>query len=273
MDSDRICVEMVETGSVHTQEISQQVSRGITRLTVENGEWGFGSPNFYIISGGNGSVIIDSGMGSPEEMNLFERAWRDKRINGAIAVVVTHNHFDHDGGRKEIARLTGAPIIGGRGEMEEEKTIDLGGRIIRIFPTPGHTTDSLCALDHQTNGLFTGDTIIEDKSVVVDDMSDYVKTLEALKELAPTVIFPGHGNPIPDAPKKIQAYFDRTHTRERMILRYIARGDMDEVALVKKMYPKDEWGAGSDQISAHLQKLEKEGRVVEEDGRLRVVNK
>lgn len=261
---------MVEKGSVHTQEISQQVSRGITRLSVENGEWDFGSPNFYIVSGSNGSIIIDTGIGSSVELSLFKRVWKDKRINGAMAIVVTHGHMDHDGGKEEIAALTGAPIIGGMGEMEGERTIDLGGRRISIFPTPGHTTDSVCVLDQQSNGLFSGDTIIGEKSVVVDDMSDYLKTLEKLKELSPSVIFPGHGDPITDTPKKIQAYLDRTHTRERMILRFIERGNMDETALAKKMYPNNDWGAGSDQISAHLQKLEREGRIVEEDGRLKI---
>lgn len=262
---------MVEKVRFQTQEIAHEVAPGVLRMTIEDGEWGFGSPNFYIISGKSGSVVIDSGTGSTKELRLFKKTWEGKRRMPIKAVVVTHNHFDHDGGSGDISGIVGAPLIGGLGEAEEEQIIDLGGRRIGIFPTPGHTKDSLCVWDNKTNGLFTGDTIIEDVSVVVSDMTAYNKTLEELRKLASDIIFPGHGNPIPNAPHKIQEYITRTHRRERMIVKFIQRGLTDEGLLAKRMYPNDNWGAGRGQIHAHLKKLQQEGRVEESDGKLKIL--
>ena len=44
--------------------------------------------------------------------------------------------------------------------VQDGDTIDLGGRILRIIATPGHTPGSLCLLDEAERRLFTGDTCL-----------------------------------------------------------------------------------------------------------------
>jgi glyoxylase-like metal-dependent hydrolase (beta-lactamase superfamily II) len=42
--------------------------------------------------------------------------------------------------------------------LKDGDTLDLGGRILRVLHTPGHTPDSICLLDEQNGLLFGGDT-------------------------------------------------------------------------------------------------------------------
>ena len=45
------------------------------------------------------------------------------------------------------------------GTLDEGDTIDLGGRVLRVLHTPGHSGDSICIFDEDSGILFGGDTI------------------------------------------------------------------------------------------------------------------
>lgn len=261
---------MRERPTTSPMEVVTEMSPGITRMCVENGEWSFGAPNYYLVRGTDGAVVIDSGTGTDEEFALFRSTWLSKGKPKVAAVIVTHEHFDHDGGSFDFSDLVGAPIIGGLGERVEERTMDLGERVVTILPTPGHTEDSLCVLDKTSNSLFTGDTIIEDKSVVVDDMGEYIHSLEELKRLKSATILPGHGNLIPDASQKIADYIARTHRRERMILRFIHHGLNSVDSLTKRMYPHKPH-VGQRQVLSHIEKLINDGLITEQEGQLTLI--
>lgn len=258
---------MGESSTTSLMEVVTEMSPGITRMYLENGEWSFGPPNYYLIQGADCAVVVDSGTGSDEEFELFRNTWLSKGKPRIAAVIVTHEHFDHDGGSFDFSDLIGAPIIGGLGERVEQRTMDLGERVVVILPTPGHTEDSLCVMDNNTRGLFTGDTIIEDKSVVVEDMGEYVNSLERLKKIKPATIFPGHGNQIQDANQKIADYIARTHRRERMIMRSIQHGLNSVESLTKRMYPH-KTHVGQKQVLTHVKKLIDDGLIVEQGGQL-----
>ena len=253
------------------QETVEEVAPGLIRITVENGEWSFGTPNYYLLIGETEGIIVDSGTGSSSEFSLFRKTWQKRGQPKIAGIVVTHSHFDHSGGIRSFSALVDAEIIGGKGMAEDKREIDLGGRTVTIIPTPGHTRDSLCVLDSKSNALFTGDTIIEDKSVVVQDMSAYWNTLEELKWLAPAIIYPGHGNTVENGTNKIQEYIARTHRRERTIERFIQRGLTDVRSLTNRMYG-DKSSAGHQQVKAHIEKLEKEGRIIAQDGKLQLAS-
>ena len=90
------------------------------------------------------------------------------------AVALTHCHFDHVGGVKEIAAETGCKVYlcpedlsmppmftGGRlyytHTYGDGDTLNLAGLTIQVLHTPGHTPGSVCLLVEDT--LFSGDTL------------------------------------------------------------------------------------------------------------------
>ncbi len=249
------------------KEIIETVDEGITRLCLETPEWSFGAPNFYITRGENSIALIDSGRGLPQELGLFKKAWKKMGEPRVDAVILTHHHFDHASGADEIQELTGTRVIGGDEKRAEEQTIDLGGRKLTIVPTPGHTIDSLCVLDDKTGALFTGDTLIEGmESVVVTDMSEYFKSLKLLLQIEPNRILSGHGLPIDNTFEKIENYIHRTQKRENVVLSFVGRGYDTVDSLFGRMYP-GKAKSGRVQIISHVEKLIKEGKLKEVDGR------
>jgi hydroxyacylglutathione hydrolase len=87
-------------------------------------------------------------------------------------IVETHFHADFLSGHLELAAATGAPIgVGAAGTTEfpsralaDGDVIDLGGVVVEVMATPGHTPESISLLVHAAAGeavvaALTGDTL------------------------------------------------------------------------------------------------------------------
>jgi glyoxylase-like metal-dependent hydrolase (beta-lactamase superfamily II) len=73
---------------------------------------------YFLRSSSGGWILVDTGLGSrsPEER------WRpvlDALDAPVELIVVTHMHPDHVGGARDIAELTGAPVLQGREDYEQ----------------------------------------------------------------------------------------------------------------------------------------------------------
>ena len=73
---------------------------------------------YFLRSSSGGWILVDTGLGSrsPEER------WRpvlDELDAPIELIVVTHMHPDHVGGARDIAELTGAPVLQGREDYEQ----------------------------------------------------------------------------------------------------------------------------------------------------------
>ena len=234
-------------------ELVEEEAGDITRLCFEDDRWSFGAPNFYIARGNGGIALIDSGQGIEPEIELFNKTWTQMGQPTVDVVILTHHHFDHSGGAKEIHNLTGATVIGGGERRAADDMVDVHGRKLRIIPTPGHTTDSLCVMDESTGTLFTGDTIIEGMdSVVVTNMIDYVESLKKIEGLAPSRILSGHGVPVGEPMQIIEKYIANTQKREDHIVTFIGRGCDTAELLFAKMYPHRP-RSGMTQIISHIE--------------------
>ena len=124
-------------------------------------------------------------------------------------IVITHNHFDHNGGIKQLKEKYGAKAyayIPGNGIdyiLREGEEIKLADCYFTVIHTPGHSQDSICLYCKKEGILFSGDTTIR---VYANDSSytqDYVESIEKLARLKINVIYPGHGEPYKDNPEMI----------------------------------------------------------------------
>lgn len=68
--------------------------------------------------------------------------------------------------------------------------------IYRIYHTPGHTMDHIVISLEEDGALFSADSVLGEGSTVFDDLTEYLKSLQLILDLKPTVIFPGHGSVI-----------------------------------------------------------------------------
>ena len=185
--------------------------------------------NVYLIRGRDSLYLIDAGAGldgsvvesvkllgfSPEEIEL---------------IVLTHHHWDHSRGARDIKELTGCKVaihelgvtnlesgnlfegVNPYPRLLREKVtlkpdiglrdgdiLSLGDYEVRVIHTPGHTSDSICLLTERDGKkiLFTGDTVMSWGELgvmsVETNLKMYKQSLEKLAKLRVDIMLPGHG--------------------------------------------------------------------------------
>ena len=110
----------------------------------------------YFLKDANGIVMIDAGNNAAEMVNYNLPALQALGMGPGLplhGVLVTHGHFDHDGGAQQLKTSTGAPIYLGSADAVNKAyapltlnsavltpyDIVVGGRTITVLSTPGHT--------------------------------------------------------------------------------------------------------------------------------------
>ena len=168
-------------------------------------------------------VVVDPGEDDEEHLRRIA-------AHGPVALVLlTHRHHDHAGGARRFAELSGAPVraldpslVLGSEALADGDVVAAAGVELRVVGTPGHTSDSLSFLldgPDAAPAVLTGDTILGRGTTVIahpdGELGPYLDSLRKLAALAPgTVVLPGHGPELPDAPAVADAYL--AHREQRL---------------------------------------------------------
>lgn len=166
------------------------------------------------------AVIIDAGDEAGKILRLIQR--HGARVK---AVYATHCHFDHVLAVREIKEATGCKfyihrddlpllessaeearkLLGVRyptppkpdGFVEDGDRVSVGGEVLKVIHTPGHSPGSVCYLHEKA--VFTGDTLFAG-SIGRSDLpgGDLEKLLNSIinklfKLPDDTAVYPGHG--------------------------------------------------------------------------------
>lgn len=163
----------------------------------------------YLLLGTRRGLLFDTGPGLYSIRSAVQKLTRLPLI-----VIPSHLHFDHVGDMAEFSdvRLLDTPALraqvhGGEfvepptqfllksgiryhvaGWIKDGQTIDLGGRTVTLYSTPGHTPDSVSILDDGGRRLFTGDIINRDVTLLNVPGSDVraeARSLHRLLSVAP----------------------------------------------------------------------------------------
>jgi glyoxylase-like metal-dependent hydrolase (beta-lactamase superfamily II) len=87
--------------------------------------------------------------------------------------------------------------------IHDGDTVDLGGRVLQIISTPGHTPDEICLLDQKNGLLFTGDNFYDAPIWLYrpeTDLDAYIHSIERIAALLPQLhlLLPSHNVPVAD---------------------------------------------------------------------------
>lgn len=142
------------------------------------------------------------------------------------AILLTHGHFDHIWGSKELRELSGAKIYALNKEQTLCESVDnnlsaMVGRAYTVVPdeyvsdgaeltfdgisfkviaTPGHTIGSCCYYVEKAGILISGDTLFQESTGRTDfptgSMSSIVRSIREKLFILPdeTKVYPGHGD-------------------------------------------------------------------------------
>ena len=204
-------------------------------------------------------------------------------------VLVTHTHPDHSPAAVELARKTGAQLLGSfppmgqhqdmtfapDRELRDGERISVGGCELDVIHTPGHASNHLCYRQVELNWIFTGDHVIDGSTVVIDppdgNMSHYIASLIKVKNLQPAVLAPGHGELIHDPLRAIEWIIDHRLQREAKVVAALSENPrLTSIQLVPHVYKdvdKKLYGWAERSLLAHLLKLEDDQRAQQGSGR------
>lgn len=223
--------------------------------------------NTWVLSDGGEAVVLDPGPVIAEHLSAIEAA-----LDGCqpVAVIVTHTHPDHAPAANGLATRLGVPAIGAAAGPDfspdrliaDGEGVGFGGAEAVCVATPGHTPDSVCY--RVGDALFSGDHIMGGSTVVVEDMSDYIASLQKLRGTGLRTIFPGHGPVIDDPDAVLAEYVAHRMERERQIVGALERGASTVGEIVEDVYVDVDPGlhpAAAMSVGAHLIKLRTDGRV------------
>lgn len=197
-----------------------------------------GGGNVFVLKGSQKIALIDIGMAGDHDFirsSLHKIGLGFKDIH---MVLLTHEHVDHVGGVPLIPRhiivaaharaadkirlndqfsvMSGA-FQGGLQpfhvdiQLDEGVIIDLGGIRLRVLYTPGHCSGAVAFYETERGTLFVGDTVFADGILggifSSGNISDYISSLERMRELRLLTMYPGHGkmspNPMEDLNRAI----------------------------------------------------------------------
>ncbi len=146
--------------------------------------------NCYIINNNNEAIIVDP---SGEEEKI-EDYLKQNNLK-PIAIFITHYHYDHIGAldyfiKKYNPKIYDYKTIGKYKEANLKFT---------VYPTKGHSKDSVSFFFEDTLDMFVGDFVFEGSIGRMDlsggDEEEMAYSLKFLRTFNPsTKLYPGHGN-------------------------------------------------------------------------------
>jgi glyoxylase-like metal-dependent hydrolase (beta-lactamase superfamily II) len=195
----------------------------------------------YLITGQRQALLFDTGMGIGDIKKVVSELTKLP-----IVVLNSHTHQDHVGGNWQFDTIYGMDLdftrTNARGSRDAAQSevapgeicgdlprgfdrqayatkpwkiaaykhagdrLDLGGRILEIVATPGHTPDSVCLLDREHGLLFTGDTYYPGTIWLHDPITNleaYGASIRRLAALAPQVKIVLGAHNVPIAPPSV----------------------------------------------------------------------
>ena len=270
----------------------KEIANGVTRLIAPNPSpmtyWG---TNTYILNDGQ-TAVIDPG---PDDKSHMERIL--SATNGQIdMILVTHSHLDHSPLAKPLSELTDAPVLafghskagqsplmatleatgdlqGGEGlDMEftpdrilyDGEAVGFGENVITAIHTPGHLSNHMCF--KWQDQLFSGDHVMDWATSMVSppdgDLGDFMKSCEKLLDHKALQYHPGHGDPVQNPIKRVQALIQHRKSRETQILSALGKSPKSASIIAAEIYTDVNpalLGAAARNVFAHLIDLHSKG--------------
>ncbi len=158
--------------------------------------------------------------------------------------------------------------------LDDGDHLDIEGGALEVLHTPGHAQGHICL--RWGDALIAGDLLLEEISpnpIIEFDaegrrlhtLPAYLVSLRRVAALAPTIAYPGHGDPITAPVSRAREILDHHEARKNRLAGMLAGRSWTLRALAESWYPNSDlfnlFLVLSEMIG-HLDLLEDEGRVV-----------
>jgi glyoxylase-like metal-dependent hydrolase (beta-lactamase superfamily II) len=154
-------------------------------------------PFLYLLFGEDRALLEDTGddVGvSIPLVDTVEQLLADRRADTGqaeleLVVVNSHAHGDHVAYNQELEGRAGITVVGFTSDRISDffdvewpggrAEVDLGGRVVDLFPIPGHEANHIALYDRRDQLLLTGDTLYPGR-LFIDDFATYQASISRL---------------------------------------------------------------------------------------------
>lgn len=233
-------VQALDVEDEAKQPLYESGELSVTQLNPETWQIENGTAStMYLLKGSKRALLIDTGM-TVDSLDAVVRRFTTLPLD----VAVSHNHVDHVGGNRFFSEVwmhpadkdvRQVPYEGRVQRLCDGQRFDLGGRVIQVMHTPGHTPGSVVFLDEKYRSAFTGDAFgsghvwlqLQPHIPMSVYQASCTKMLVQMRALGISKLYPGHFAPYGEP-------FDRTYMDDMIELASkLSRGDEVE----SKEYP------------------------------------
>ena len=233
--------------------------------------------NTYLFSG-SVPTLLDAGTGEAGHLASLAASLGPQSLG---QVLVTHAHADHIDGTDSLASRWPDAVFHKMPWPDRDRehsvvwkpiadgdVIQVGDGYVKAVHTPGHAPDHLCFYDEGSGTLFSADLVVPGSTVVIPashggSLAQYLASLRRVQEMSPARLLPAHGDAVDDPVPLLSAYIEHRRRREDQVVAVIRTGARRPEAIVSRLYegldPKL-LGMAQESVTAHLVKLEEEGR-------------
>lgn len=198
----RLFKERWVDGTLPQEPIAQvQALDGDTFVIRQSVKTNFEAPFLYLLFGRDKALLVDTGAEGGKIRPIVDRIVSDwLKANGrtAIPLVVAHSHShgDHVAGDAAFRERPDTVVVGLKAEDVADffgigdwpygvRRFDLGGRALRIIPTPGHQKAAIMIYDPRLRILLSGDTLYPGRLYVpVNFMTEERASIDRLAAFA-----------------------------------------------------------------------------------------
>jgi glyoxylase-like metal-dependent hydrolase (beta-lactamase superfamily II) len=178
-----------------------------TYILRQNMAVNYEAPFMFLLFGNARAVLIDTGATASADFFPLRRVvdelmdtWlaAHPRDGYRLLVLHTHPHGDHVAGDAQFAGRPGTVVVDAdrdsaweffgftddadgnfTGGADQSARVDLGGRVLECWPSPGHHDAAVTFYDPHTGFLLTGDTVYPGR-LYIQDWPAFVSTIDRL---------------------------------------------------------------------------------------------
>ncbi len=265
----------------------EAVAEGVWRIPLPSKTLPpFEHTNSYVVKCGQEAVLIDAGAGDSVVLGELAELLGALGVARLKALLLTHTHPDHAAGAAALRERYGLevyvhPLEHARLDVPAERlvggeTVNISRERLDVHHTPGHSPGHL-SFSLSDRVVFVGDLLNAQSSTWVGlpegDVADYLASLNLLETLVgsgaavATVFAPGHGPPVGHPTARLEQVRAHRLAREAEIFAALTPDYPQTLEKLKAhIYPGLQDALvpmAEGTLLAHLEKLRREGRVVQ----------
>ena len=186
-----------------------------------------------------------------ESGHLVERLGRDEHHSLMLRGGVPDDVFQKlQALYAEIGDLTDPIDEGEFSSLRDDAELEFENGTLRVLHTPGHTPGSCSFFREADRTLICGDCVLKritpnpilapdpnDPSKRFRSLAEYLVSLGRIRELKPTLLYGGHGEPIHDFEEIFHRYVRAIDERQRNVISMVPPAGTTAYEVARKLFP------------------------------------